>query len=376
MFPSLQPLLALTAGLAAGLAVLLAVTKLLHREVLRWRGVRVAHYVAVVGEMTSRKVLPTNIPRGWEEDPLFHNAVSDFRLLLTGEDRDFIDRLVADVGIHRVLVERSRRRFPKTRRLRAVATLVDLATPAQRHHLRSLIDDPDAHVRAHAVRGLARLRDIEPIPAVLDVAARAKPWEAARIADALVAMGPVAVEPIRDWVEDQMGRPDGSVEVVALATRVLGLIGDPGAEPVLISLLESNQPDWRVAAASALEHTGGQESIQPLLAALEDRAWRVRARVAVALGAMADPAVARPISGLLYDQVWWVRQNAAAALGVIPGGTDYLLATLEGPDPYAADAALNQLTISGLLDEAQGRVRSGAATDRDMELAAVTGAAR
>ncbi len=158
--------------------------------------------------------------------------------------------------------------------------------------------------------------------------------------------------------------------VVALAARVLGLIGDHAAEPVLIELLGSNQPEWRVAAASGLERAGTEAALSHLVRALEDRSARVRARVAVALGASSDTGAGRPLSTLLYDPSWWVRQNAATALGRLPGGNDYLLAALDGPDPYAADAALNQLTISITLARAIERVGAGIATEPDRRLAA------
>lgn len=371
MSPSFEILLAYTAGAAASLVVLLVVTKLVHREVLRWRASRSANYVAAVGEMVSRRVVPTNPPRGWASDPLFHDALADYRLLLTGEDRDFIDELATSLGVHRILIPRTRRRFPAGPRLTAVATLVDLVTPLQRGHLRSLLDDPNPQVRTHAVRGLARLHDTESIPRILDLATQAEPWDAARIADSLVEMGRDGVEAICQWAQPRIRQPRPPVEVVVLAARVLGLVGDPTAEPTLVALLRSDRPEWRLAAASALEHTGGDEALEQLLEALEDREWRVRARAVVALGAMADPDLGRPISALLYDPVWWVRQNAASALGTLPGGDEHLLVALDGPDPYASDAALNQLTVSGVLASAVDRVRSGAGTARDHRLATV-----
>lgn len=371
MNPPIELLLAATAGASALLAILLVVVKLVHRRVLRWRGVRSAHYIAAVGEMVSRRAIPSNPSPGWASDPLFHDALADFRLLLTGSDRDFVDQLATDLGVHRILVLRSRRRFPTGTRLRAVATLVDLATPLQRHHLRSLLTDSNPQLRTHVVRGLARLHDSESIPAILDQATTAPAWDAARIADALVDMGTDGVVPIRDWIDARLREDEPPVEMVSLAARVLGLVGDPAAEAILVEMLRSEEPDLRIAAASALEHTGGAEARHPLLAALDDREWRVRARAALALGAMADPGLGRPIAALLYDPVWWVRQNAASALGSLPGGDDHLLVALDGPDPYAADAALNQLTVSGVLAAALDRVRAGAGTARDHELVGV-----
>lgn len=371
MKPPIELLLAAAAGASASLAVLLVIVKLVHRRVLRWRGVRSAHYIAAVGEMVSRRVIPSKPARGWASDPLFHDALADFRLLLTGADRDFVDQLTTELGVHRVLVLRSRRRFPLGTRLRAVATLVDLATPLQRNHLRSLLADPNPQVRTHVVRGLARLHDSDSIPAILDQATGAPSWDAARMADALVEMGTDGVAPIREWITGRLAGTGAPVEMVSHAARVLGLVADPAAEPTLVQMLRSDEPEWRIAASSALEHTGGAEAREPLLSALDDREWRVRARAALALGAMADPSLGRPIAALLYDPVWWVRQNAASALGSLPGGDEHLLVALDGPDPYAADAALNQLTVSGVLASALDRVRTGAGTARDHRLAGV-----
>lgn len=366
----IEPLLGVTAAVSAGLVALLVTVKLVHREILRWRGVRSAHYLAAIGEMVSNRAVPNNPPASWGRDPVFHDALADYRLLVTGQERTFIDDLASRLGVHQTLVARVRRRFPVSTRLRAVARLVDLATPLQRSVLRALIEDRNPHVRTHVVRGLARLGDVESVPRILEMARTARPWEAGRIADSLVAMGAAGVPALRRWVEAESAGAEPHVELVALVARVLGLVGEPEAEATLIDLLRSPREEWRLAAASALEHCGGPASARHLLEALEDRSWRVRARVAVALGAMADPSLARPISGLLYDENWWVRQNAASALSVTPGGTDYLLAALDGPDPYAADSALNQLTVSGVLAEAIERAGSGAATERDRRLAA------
>ncbi|HSJ35373.1 MAG TPA: HEAT repeat domain-containing protein [Acidimicrobiia bacterium] len=371
----MNPLFDMALGWSAATTVLLAVTlavvKLLHREAQRWRGVRTAHYVAAVGELVSRRMLPAKPPRAWGEDPLFHQALADYRHLVTGADRDHIGRLAHELGVFEVLLRRIGRHRRLGVRLRALGTLVDLAEERHRNVLRDLARDRNSHVRVNAIRGLARLEDLESIPWILDHASGSQPWEAARSADALVEMGRAALPGVCGWIEEQMPSPAASIEVVALAGRVLGLIGDPKAEPTLLAMLAGNRPNWRVAAASALERAGTSDSIPALVHALEDRAAPVRARVAVALGAMAEPAVARPVSTLLYDQSWWVRQNAATALGQIPGGTDYLLAALHGPDPYAADAALNQLTISGVLAGAVDRVLDGTASEQDGRIAAL-----
>lgn len=349
MDDSIRMILVVTTGLSAALTVTLAVIKYTHRAVQRYRGVRTAYYTTAIGEMLSRRVLPSRPRRGWAEDPLFHDAVADYRLMLTGQDRAFVDALIQRLGIDDILVARTRRKLGRSSRLRALSSLVNLADRSHRAVFESLIDDRNPHVRVNAVRGLARIGAIDAIPRILDVALRVKPWEAARTADALVEMGPAAVQAVVDWIDRERSKPAPSVDVVSLACRLLGLIGDPEAEPVLISLLGSSVPEWRISAASALEHTGTDAATEPIRIALHDDDWRVRARAATAAGAMPDPVFVEEVAQLLTDEKWWVRQNAATALARLPGGTDRLLAALDSPDHFAADAALNQLTASGAL---------------------------
>jgi HEAT repeat protein len=351
-------ILAVTAALTAALAMTLGIVKVVHREVLRYRGMRTAYYTAALGEMLSRRVLPSRPRRGWSEDPLFHDAIADYRLMVTGDDRRFVDQFVEKLGIGDVLVRRAKRRFPKVSRLRAITSLVSLASPEHTQALQSMVDDPNPHVRINAVRGLARVGDIGAIPHILDIATRVRPWEAARTADALVEMGSDAVEPVLDWIAFERTKTTPSVDVLAMAARLLGLIGDTTAEPILISLLGSRHPECRVAAASALEHAGTDDAVEPLRIAIHDDDWRVRARAVVALGALADDSVLNDVTQLLTDRQWWVRQNAAQALGRLPGGAARLFEALQSPDPFAADAALHQLTTSGELAKRQSATSS------------------
>lgn len=368
MHPLLGQLLAWTSSVAALLAVTLVIVKIIHRQVLRWKGVRSAQYIAAIGDMVTRQTAPPSPPPGWAHDPVFAESLAGYRLLLSGPERAVVDSIATAVGLQEALAARARRRFPAGRRLQAISHLVDLADETQLPFLRSLLADRNPHARIQGVRGLAQLDDVESIPAILDLLTRADQWEAARISDSLHAMGAAAVDPISGWIDGTRDQPHGPVTSVALAVRVLGLIGDPTAEPVLIDLLRSNQPEWRVAAASALKHCGTSAAVPALLSTLEDRSAMVRARVAVALGATADPAVARPVAALLNDEVWWVRQNAAEALVSLPGGEAYLLSVATGHDRYAADAAVNQLTLSGALARAAERTSRGTATEIDLRL--------
>ncbi|MGH8928513.1 MAG: HEAT repeat domain-containing protein [Acidimicrobiia bacterium] len=334
-------------------AISLLSVKLAHRIILNSRGVRTARYIAAVAEMIERRYIPAPAPRRWRSDPVFHDILIDYRRLVEGEDGRFVDRLVNELGIVDALIPRIRSLFSPSYRLRAVSTLVELADRSAAPFLRSLLDDHNGHVRTHAAHGLARIRDLEAIPMILDLSRRVRPWEAGRLADSLLAFGPVALPAVIQWIEIEIQDSGATSEAVSQAARVLGLIGDPAAEPVLVELLGTPNAMWRVAACSALAKVATDSSRGPLLDALGDASWEVRARAVRALAALADASVAEPVSLLLMDKEWWVRQNAAESLGEIPGGLDHLLAALDWPDRFAADAALNQLAEMGKLPPAR-----------------------
>lgn len=324
-------------------AISLLSVKVAHRIILNGRGVRTASYVAALGEMISRHYVPSRVPAQWARDAIFHDALIDYRRLIEGDDRRFIDHLIGQIGINQALRRRIRHRIPQSLRLRAIATLVELATVEDVDVLRSLLTDRNNYARTHAAHGLARVGDLESIPAILDLCTTVRPWEAGRLADALVLFGPKAVKEIVRWVESTTRESKPPVETVAQAARVLGLIGDPSAEPILLELLVSPQDPWRLASASALGSACTDGARLPLTKALADPVWEVRARAVRSLAALADPLVAMPVATLLTDREWWVRQNAAQTLAEIPGGVSQLIAALDSVDRFARDAARNQL---------------------------------
>ncbi len=364
----------LIAGSAALVAtVILVVMKVTHRLYRRWQGVRSAQYVAVVGEMVSRNMLPLHPSPDWAHDPMFHNALVEYRLSLVGSEQGFVDELVEHLGVPEVLLDRIARRFPPSARLAAVSTFVDLATDTYVEDLRRLLDDPNNHVAIHAAKGLSRLRDVESVPAILNRAVVASPWHAARLADALVRFGPEVGPPVRRWIDQALASNDSPVSTIALGIRVLGQVSDADAETLLLRLLISDQPEWRVTAASALGSAGGDGAVLGLIDALDDDYWPVRARAASSLGHLAASTAADQLRLLLNDPMWWVRQNAAEAIGWLPGGTGILVSALSGDDPYAADAALYQLTMQGEVAEAARRSRRGIQSAVDIDLLAHVG---
>ncbi len=329
-------------------ALALLSVKIAHRTMLNGRGVRSARYIGALGEMIARKLIPREIPQQWARDPLFHDALVEYRHLLSGDEGEFVDILIKEVGIVPVLQNRIRHRFPPAVRLRAIASLVELAGPEEAPYLRRLLADKNDYVRSHAAHGLARFGDLPSVPLILNLLCHVKPWEAARLADAMASFDRAAVKPICEWILARWDDPSAE-QAISQAARVLGLLGEGEAETTLIEMKESDKTEWRIAAASALGRLASDNSRASLLRALLDVSWEVRARAVRALAALADSEVAPAVAGLLSDSQWWVRQNAAETLGDLPGGVDHLIIALDSDDRFAADAARNRLAELRLL---------------------------
>jgi HEAT repeat protein len=75
-------------------------------------------------------------------------------------------------------------------------------------------------------------------------------------------------------------------------------------------------PNIRLAAASALGKVGDTQAVDPLVAALDDQQG-VNEVAALALGELGDPRAVEPLAKTLVDENWEVRSSAAKALGKI-----------------------------------------------------------
>lgn len=93
---------------------------------------------------------------------------------------------------------------------------------------------------------------------------------------------------------------------------------DSSLAHVLLMALErvprSREDLVRERAAWALSQVKGDRLIEPLIAALEDKDWRVRAYAAWALAPARDPRAVPPLIGQMSHPVWRMRAMAAHAL--------------------------------------------------------------
>jgi HEAT repeat protein len=104
-----------------------------------------------------------------------------------------------------------------------------------------------------------------------------------------------------------------------------------------VQLLESDDPELRLAAATVLGRLGVGETLQPLAEQLvEEPDPRVRARIARACGRLGDRRAAAPLLETIDDEHAAVRQETAEALGAV-GGTQARKALCAAIDDPAED---------------------------------------
>jgi HEAT repeat protein len=94
----------------------------------------------------------------------------------------------------------------------------------------------------------------------------------------------------------------------------------PDIESRLIQISERNEdPVIRSAATMALGFTGGDQSVEPLVRALQKDVPIVAMEAAASLGRLGKPQAVEPLCEALKNSDGNVRANACTALGVLGG---------------------------------------------------------
>ncbi len=355
-----------TMAVSIVLSVALFLTKVIRWRLARARAQRRALYIGALGEMLARGVQTDDVRR-WAKDPVFIEVVVEYMQTVAGDERDRLERIVGLGDIRPRLASRLLSANPGTR-LGAASSLAVLADRTVGWVLLIALRDRLPEVRIQAASGLSSIKSVVAIPRLIDLLENDDAWVSARIADQLVHYGSEAVPHLLDAV--RRGATTGALKpaTVQLITRVLGLVGDLRACPVLRPLLDHTVPEIRIAAASALGSAGTVDAVKPLIRSLRDPDWRVRARAAAALGTFSAPASVRPLFIALDDGSWWVRQNAAEALTEIPGGREALVDAISYGSAGAREASITQLGLSGSIRAARDRLERGEADPLEQRL--------
>ncbi len=201
------------------------------------------------------------------------------------------------------------------------------------------IADKNEEVRLLAAGALKRIKDPAGIGPLIKALKEPMKWLPARIAEVLVALGPLAVPALLAALHD----PDP--EYKSYIIEILGEIGDRGCLSRLVEVMQDENAAVRVKAVAAMGNFGG-DVVEPLLAALMDSDKKVRSQTVLALRRIADPAAAAGLAGATGDPDKFVRTNAVEALGRLGDAGMAALQQIAGnhthPEKDRAAAVLKQ----------------------------------
>lgn len=181
-----------------------------------------------------------------------------------------------------------------------------------------MLRDPDPSIRAAALAAAGGLRAVGQIAAVIERLEDDAPGVRTEAIRTLVRLdgGRLSPEHCRQAaraVED----PDWRVREAAI--RGLGQAGATVFAESIASRLDDERPEVRVQALEALARFQAGQFARPVHALLRDHDARVRSAAAAALAALNEPVASGSIAELLRDRDPSVRRAALLALGRLDG---------------------------------------------------------
>lgn len=233
----------------------------------------------------------------------------------------------------------------KWRRIAALRILARAQAPAAVPLLERALYDDDRDVVEAAVGTLGSVREKRAGAALVE-GLRRRAHSLSRIAAQLDDFPLDLPELIRPLAREA----DAKVRFWA-ATLLARYASVPAVADTLVSLTLDPDADVRAAAVESVAKVGGPRAVAAAERLLADDAWFVRSHAARTLGALGAAGAAPRITELLADHRWWVRtaaKDALVALGAaaIPA----TVATLDSPDRFARNSAVEVLQNVGFVD--------------------------
>jgi len=253
------------------------------------------------------------------------------------------------------------------RRRQAVCQLAELAEDNVELNFDTVfftaLDDPEAAVRAAAVRGLWEYEGHDLIGPLLRLLEKDEEPEVR--AEAALALGRFVLmfefgnlrerhfqkveEGLRRTLEDELEED----EVQARALEVIGACGRPWVRLAILKAYRSEAPRLRVSALHAMGHSCEPRWLPLLIEELSSENPEMRYEAAMALGSLADRRAVSHLAPLLHDPDPEVKEAAIAALGQI-GGSDaksLLRPLLQAPSPSIQEAAATALAEANFAED-------------------------
>jgi HEAT repeat protein len=225
------------------------------------------------------------------------------------------------------------------------------------------LDDPEAAVRAAAVRGLWEYEGRDLIGPLLRLLEKDEEPEVR--AEAALALGRFVLmfefgnlqerhfqkveEGLRRALEDELEEE----EVQARALEAMGACGRPWVRLAILEAYRSEVPRLRVSALHAMGRSCEPRWLPPLIEELSSENPEMRYEAATALGSLADRRAVSHLAPLLYDPDPEVKEATIAALGQI-GGSDaksLLRPLLQAPSPSIQEAAAAALAEANFAED-------------------------
>lgn len=198
--------------------------------------------------------------------------------------------------------------------------------------LRLLVEDDDRDVRNAAARSLGRLGATEAVPALVDALVRTR-IPRALAGQALAEIGPASAPILVGLLEHD------EPPIRAWAAELVGLLGSAGDAAAVSLRLKDTSAEVRERSARALGRLGASSEAGALREALADRVPGVRAAAAFGLGRLRDRSAVPALLAQANTDAFEPAQSAAHALSRIDERA--LLEAAERPDagPHLLEAA-------------------------------------
>lgn len=225
------------------------------------------------------------------------------------------------------------------------------------------LDDPEADVRAAALRGLWEYEGRDLIGRLLQLLEKDEEPEVR--AEAALALGRFVLmfelgnlrerhfqkveEGLRRTLDDELEED----EVQARALEAIGACGRPWVREAILRAYEGEAPHLRVSALHAMGRSCEPRWLPPLIEELGSENPEMRYEAAIALGSLADRRAVSHLAPLLNDPDPEVKEATITALGQI-GGSDVkplLRPLLQASSPSVQEAATAALAEASFIED-------------------------
>lgn len=206
-------------------------------------------------------------------------------------------------------------------------------------YLINLVHDPILLVSLNAARVIFKFPSHRTLNALIDAFSRGRHLQQNSFVD-IIAVKNSQLKKIKKYIIERIrNEPDQYIK--AFCYRILTLLpSHDEANAWIQNDLQTNNIELKIAILYFLAKSNFHDFIQNISESANDQRWEVRAVASKLLGQMGDEQFLPLLENNLYDQEWWVRINAAnALLNFGKKGVDVLESVTKERDRFAYETA-------------------------------------